>query len=38
MPSKELTTVVSETLEDGAIQVEVTLAVRPRRQESAKPN
>ena len=36
MPSKELTTVAPETLEDGAIQVEVTLPVRPRRQESAK--
>jgi hypothetical protein len=36
MPSKELTTVASEALEDGAIQVEVTLPVRPRRQESAK--
>jgi hypothetical protein len=36
MPNKELTTVASETLEDGAIQVEVTLPVRPRRQESPK--
>ena len=36
MPNKELTTVAAETLEDGAIQVEVTLPVRPRRQESAK--
>lgn len=36
MPSKELTTVATETLEDGAIQVEVTLPVRPHRQESAK--
>ena len=35
MPSK-LTTVASKTLEDGAIQVEVTLPVRPRRQESPK--
>ena len=34
MPSKELTTVASKTSEDGAIQVEVTLPVRPRRQES----
>ena len=36
MPNKELTTAAPETLEDGAIQVEVTLPVRPRRQESAK--
>ena len=37
MPSKELkTTVASETLEDGAIQVEMTLPVRPRRHESGK--
>ncbi len=36
MPNKELTTVAAETLEDGAIQVEVTLPVRPRRQESVK--
>jgi len=36
MPSKELTTVASKTLEDGAIQVEVTLPVRPRRQESRR--
>ena len=36
MPNKELTEAVAETLEDGAIQVEVTLPVRPRRQESAK--
>ena len=34
MPSKELTTAAPETLEDGAIQVEVTLPVRPRRHES----
>jgi len=35
MPSKKLTTVAAEpTSEDGAIQVEVTLPVRPRRQES----
>ena len=35
MPSKKLTTVAAEpTREDGAIQVEVTLPVRPRRQES----
>ena len=36
MPSKELTTAAPETLEDGAIQVEVTLPVRPRRHESRK--
>jgi hypothetical protein len=36
MRSKELTTVASETLGDSAIQVEVTLPVRPRRHESAK--
>ena len=36
MPSKELTTAAPKTLEDGAIQVELTLRVRPRRQESAK--
>jgi hypothetical protein len=36
MPNKGLTTTAPETLEDGAIQVEVTLPVRPRRQESAK--
>ena len=36
MPSQELTTIASETLEDCAIQVEVTLPVRPRRQESRK--
>lgn len=37
MPSKKLTTVAAEpTREDGAIQVEVTLPVRPRRQESGK--
>ena len=36
MPSKELTTVASKTSEDGAIQVEVTLPVRPRRQESRR--
>ena len=35
MPNKKLTTAAAETLEDGAIQVEVTLPVRPRRQESA---
>ncbi len=34
MPSKELTTITPATLDDGAIQVEVTLPVRPRRQES----
>jgi len=35
MPSKKLTTVAAETTrEDRAIQVEVTLPVRPRRQES----
>jgi hypothetical protein len=33
---KELTTVASETLGDSAIQVEVTLPVRPRRHESRK--
>ena len=36
MPNKELTAAVPETLEDGAIQVEVTLPVRQRRQESPK--
>jgi hypothetical protein len=36
MPNKKLTTAVAETLEDGAIQVEVTLPVRPRRQEGPK--
>ena len=36
MPNKKLTAAAAETLEDGAIQVEVTLPVRPRRQESAK--
>ncbi len=36
MRSKELTTVASETLGDSAIQVEVTLPVRPRRHESRK--
>ena len=36
MPNKKLTTAAAETLEDGAIQVEVTLPVRPRRHESAK--
>jgi len=36
MRSKELTTVASERLGDSAIQVEVTLPVRPRRHESAK--
>ena len=35
MPNKELTTAAAETLEDGAIQVEVTLSVRPRRRDSA---
>ena len=34
MPNTELTATATETLEDGAIQVEVTLPVRPRRQES----
>ena len=34
MRSKRLTTVASETLGDSAIQVEVTLPVRPRRHES----
>jgi hypothetical protein len=36
MPNKELTAAAAETLEDGAIQVEVTLPVRPRRKETAK--
>lgn len=36
MPSKELITMASKTLEDGAIQVETTLPVRPRRHESRK--
>src|SRR4051812_26969772 len=36
MPSKELKTAALENLEDSAIQVEVTLPVRPRRQQSAK--
>ena len=36
MRSKELTTVASEMLGDSAIQVEVTLPVRPRRHESGK--
>ena len=36
MPSKELTTVASKTLEDGAIQVEVTLPVRPPRRENRR--
>jgi hypothetical protein len=38
MPSKKLTTVAAEPtrMDDGAIQVEVTLPVRPRRQESRK--
>jgi len=37
MPGKELTTVAAEpTREDWAIQVETTLPVRPRRQESGK--
>ena len=34
MRSKKLRTVASETLGDSAIQVEVTLPVRPRRRES----
>ena len=34
MPTKKLTTIAAEpTREDGAIQVEVTLPMRPRRQE-----
>jgi len=36
MRSKKLRTVASETLGDSAIQVEVTLPVRPRRHESRK--
>jgi hypothetical protein len=36
MRSKELTTVVSETLGASPIQVGVTLPVRPRRHESGK--
>jgi len=36
MPNKELTTAAPAALEDGAIQVEVTLPLRPRRQESVK--
>ena len=38
MPSKKLTTVDAEPTrtDDGAIQVEVTLPVRPRRHESRK--
>jgi hypothetical protein len=36
MRNKELTTVASERLGDSAIQVEVTLPVRPRRHESGK--
>ena len=38
MPRKELTTVAAEPtrMDDGAIQVEVTLPMRPRRQESRK--
>jgi hypothetical protein len=37
MPNKKLTTVAAEpTGEDGAIQVEVTLPVRPRRHQSRK--
>jgi hypothetical protein len=36
MRSKKLRTVASETLGDSAIQVEVTLPVRPRRHESGK--
>jgi hypothetical protein len=37
MPNKKLTTVAPESPgEDGAIQVEVTLPVRPRRQQSRK--
>ena len=36
MPNIGLTTTAPETLEDGSIHVEVTLPVRPRRQECAK--
>ena len=36
MPSKELTTPASATLQDEAIQVQVTLAMRSRRQGSAQ--
>ncbi len=36
MSSKELTTVVPEAVGNGAIQVEVTLPVRPRRHETGK--
>src|SRR5580698_6712442 len=36
MRSKELTTVATDTLGDSAIQVEVTLPVRPRRHECGK--
>ncbi len=36
MPNKELTKAAAEALEDGAMQVEVTLPVRPRRHESGK--
>ncbi len=37
MPGKELTTAAAEpTRDDGAIQVETTLPVRPRRHESGK--
>jgi hypothetical protein len=36
MPKKQLTTAIPATLEDGALQVEVTLPLRPRRQESLK--
>ncbi len=36
MPNTRLTTAAPEALEDGAIQVEVTLPVRPRRQENPK--
>jgi hypothetical protein len=36
MPSKKLTTVAADPRENSAIQVEVTLQVRPRRHESRK--
>ena len=36
MPRKELNTEISEPGEYGAIQVELTLPVRPRRQENRK--
>ena len=36
MPNKGLTTAAAETLGDGPIQVEVTLPVRPRRQERSR--